>query len=65
MKDESPQVKDLLEIQDTDTSDPEPIQGYQELLKAEKILTGDTYPHNLKAKLLTWKAFFTAPTSPK
>ena len=42
MKYESPQVKDLLEIQDTDTTDPEPIQGYQELLKAEKILTGDT-----------------------
>ena len=44
MKDESSHVKDLLEVQDTETAEPQPIQGYQELLKAEKILTGEAKP---------------------
>lgn len=41
MRDESSQVKDLLTIQDTETSEPETIQPYQQLLKNEKILTGE------------------------
>ena len=41
MSDESSKVKDLLEIRDTEISEPKPIQGYEELLKAEKILTGE------------------------
>ena len=41
MRDESSQVKDLLTIQDTETSEPEKIQGYQQLLKNEKIITGE------------------------
>ena len=41
MRDESSEVKNLLTVADTETSAPETIQGYDQLLKVEKVLTGE------------------------
>lgn len=51
MRDESSHVKDLLGIQDTEISEPKPIQGYQELLKAEKVLTGEAKTSSAESEI--------------
>ena len=37
----SEHIKELLGIQETDTSETKPIEGYKELLKAEKVMKGE------------------------
>ena len=37
----SEHIKQLLGIQETDTSETKPIEGYKELLKAEKVMKGE------------------------
>ena len=41
----SQHIKELLGIPETDTSESKPIEGYKELLKAEKIMKGEEKHH--------------------